>query len=624
MGYADNSLLYRLGVTGMLFSKKFQTISTLKYGNVGAQNSAMIIAHYMSMNDRKCMAMDVLGSLSASTPPLSQSRYLNQSDGVASINTISKLGEGETFRINANYGYTNNNYEYSTVSDYYIGDSREVVEEQSTPSSILHKPSLDIDYTNNQKDFYLNNSFTSKLSVIDNLLPILNDGDLIKQSQKALDYSLSNRFNLRKQIGSDNISFQSQVSYVATPDNAVTYSSALNDEYNYIQNADGRGFFTSNNFEYTSSLSSYVKLSLPVNLDFGYNYLNTYISGRDTDPNDLDGYDFEAKFAPRLEYIAPSRRLELTFNAPLGYSLLDYNQAPQSYHKFIYSPYLSMKFTLSPSSIIRFNLNANNSIGDATDFLVNPIQTSYRSANVASGILAESEVQGASLSYNYKLPLSYMFFNASVGYNHTKRNLLSSQYVDGEDVITSSMLGDSQSESYYARFTISKQFQPISTKIDLSGYYNYSNGDVVQQDVLTSYISNNYRLTAVVNTTPLKWLELKYSGSVALNSSKYMDIESRLIQQSHTLRLSLMPTDKLSLFAQMDYVNNQISDTDFVDMALLDVGAKYTFKKVELQLSLNNMLNTKQYGYTIFSGLDTYSYNYNLRGREIVLSFRWL
>ena len=45
--------------------------------------------------------------------------------------------------------------------------------------------------------------------------------------------------------------------------------------------------------------------------------------------------------------------------------------------------------------------------------------------------------------------------------------------------------------------------------------------------------------------------------------------------------------------------------------------------KVRIGLSVNNILDQRHYSYQVFSGLDRFTYDYSLRGREFILSFRF-
>lgn len=624
IGYAEPDAVYRLGLTGMLFSKKFQTISTIKFGTVGEQSSAAAQMHFVEIPAVNNLAMNIVATQSGSTPPLDNGRFTNTTDGLASINTINKFSEDDELRINANYTYTNEDYNYSQLSDYYVDDTRTIVDENNTPKTLIHNPSLEVKYNRNSDKIYLNNTIKGDVSILDNGFNTLNSGSLIAQSREALGYNVTNNFNIRKPIGSRTLGFSSTISYLATPNNSVSYTSALDENYNYIQNANGRTFYTNNTFDYSFLLSPNTQLFLPVTLKYTNNNIQTTLSGRDTQPNDLKGGELRTAISPRLEYKAPSGRFEMTATAPVGYSYMDYNQATQKYNSFLYSPSVAMKFILSPSSNIRLNGGASNSIGDATSFLVNPIQTSYRTASIASGILAENTAQSATLSYQYKMPLSHFYLNTSVGYIHSMRNLLPSQWFSGEDIISTQTLGDNQSEGFNAQLHLSKLFKSIKTKVDLGGFYSLSNGEVMQQNILTEYTSAYYGANLTLTTTPLNWLEFSYTGSLSINNSKFLSTASTVTNHSHRARLTFLPTKNLHITLSGDYVNNQVSPTKYVDMFLLDLEASYKFKKFTLGLALTNILDTKQYAYTVFNGLDTFSYNYTLYPRELVLYFRFL
>ncbi len=59
-------------------------------------------------------------------------------------------------------------------------------------------------------------------------------------------------------------------------------------------------------------------------------------------------------------------------------------------------------------------------------------------------------------------------------------------------------------------------------------------------------------------------------------------------------------------------------------MSLFDAGTVFKLKSLRLGLELRNILNCKEYSYTVFNGLDQFSYSYSLRGREILLSLTFI
>lgn len=59
-------------------------------------------------------------------------------------------------------------------------------------------------------------------------------------------------------------------------------------------------------------------------------------------------------------------------------------------------------------------------------------------------------------------------------------------------------------------------------------------------------------------------------------------------------------------------------------MSLFDAGVVYKFKSFRTGIELRNILDCKNYSYSVFNGLDRFSYSYALRGRELLLTFTFI
>ena len=54
-------------------------------------------------------------------------------------------------------------------------------------------------------------------------------------------------------------------------------------------------------------------------------------------------------------------------------------------------------------------------------------------------------------------------------------------------------------------------------------------------------------------------------------------------------------------------------------MSLFNASAQYRYKRCVLRLELTNLLNERSYAYTVFDGINTYSYDYGLCGRTAMI-----
>ena len=54
-------------------------------------------------------------------------------------------------------------------------------------------------------------------------------------------------------------------------------------------------------------------------------------------------------------------------------------------------------------------------------------------------------------------------------------------------------------------------------------------------------------------------------------------------------------------------------------ITIIIASAQYKFKRLVLRLELDNLLNQRSYAYTVFDGINTYSFDYGLCGRTALL-----
>ncbi|MFR9546641.1 MAG: hypothetical protein SNJ29_13855 [Rikenellaceae bacterium] len=619
----EEELLYRLGFTGMLFSEGFQTINTIKYGNVGAESSAETTSLTDEMPSVNSLPISVLGDVSSSSPSLNANRYKSINDGVATMNGMKKISDEVSIRFNAGYSFSESNYSYSAVSNYFLSDDLyQVVSESYSPRNIEHDIYMSMQYKANKDKKYISNNLYASSSIIEGYYPTMNDSNTINQNREAFAYQINNDFSYRKSYGGNTLSFTSKVSYIGTPENYISYISSGDDETEYTQTSEGKSALFNNVLNYSLSLSSSVRLFLPLSADFSYDNIYTSLLGSEEAINDIAGVTVATGAAPRLELVTPNNSLKATLSTFVNYTSLSVLQSEQGSSKLLVKPNLDLSYTISPKSKLRIKAYGGNDIGDITDFLISPIQTNYRTISTMSGILAESIEGTAMVRYEFKLPLSYLFMNADFSYGYSERNLLNSQIIDDSEIVSSYILRENTAKSQTSSLFISKLFKPIETKFNIGAVYAYSDGELSQMNEIMEYESKVYSLEGAIISRPWKWIEFDYNVNIGWNSSIYNDVNNTLRYDSHEGKLSLFPTERLSVFSSIEHVNNEISSSQFKSISLFDMGVKYKFKKAEIGLAINNILNNKNYTYTIFSGLDSYSYDYALRGREIMLSIK--
>ena len=76
----------------------------------------------------------------------------------------------------------------------------------------------------------------------------------------------------------------------------------------------------------------------------------------------------------------------------------------------------------------------------------------------------------------------------------------------------------------------------------------------------------------------------------------------------------------MELNFQLEQSYNELDKNSAVNMLFANIGATYKLKKVDFELNWNNIFNKKEYSYSVFNGLDTYSYSYGIRPMSVILT----
>ena len=79
-------------------------------------------------------------------------------------------------------------------------------------------------------------------------------------------------------------------------------------------------------------------------------------------------------------------------------------------------------------------------------------------------------------------------------------------------------------------------------------------------------------------------------------------------------------------FSGKDFASDDLKREDRLEdqymstiRAMLNASAQYKWKRLVFRLELDNILNQRHYAYTIFNGINTYTYDYALCGRTVML-----
>ena len=607
-----------LGVTGMMFTDNFQTIGSLKGGNYKDFARADMIDHFGG-SDVSTPATSLFRGFDGGRPP--QGEYLYQRNGMATLNGIRRTDSTTTVKVNANYSYHRATNDISRISTYLTGNGDYVtVSEETSPLSRLHLPKLSVNYQKNADNMYLDETFLIKGKFEQNEGHVLANLSQVEQHRRTSSFEIANDlFWMRKTSKGTRRHIQAKVSFKRTPTlrlsfNSLPYGGRLEGAFGQTAQSSTLTMVVGSSFNIP--IGKVFRLNLPVSVNAMYDDLETFRVAT-SEENHIRGWAFTPSTNPGFEIHSRNRRFYLSAGIGAALKGLYYNKI--NYTKPVLNPSLGINYTFSANSKLSFNTNYTTHIGDMMTLLTEPMQVDYRTVQTSSGIIGESNSWNTSIAWKWQLPMQYFTLSLAASHNEDKHNTLNSQSISGIDISNSALLHDARSRHTHFSISSTKNIPSLFAKFGVEANYGFGSGEqAVNEDIIKTR-SNNYNIRGNVSITPVTWLELGYNVSYGWSQSRYADSKNAVTSLVHSGAVHIFPIPTLDLSLDYDHVRRQITADHYKNMSLFNASAQYKLKRLVLSLELTNLFNQRNYAYTVFNGINTYSYDYGLCGRTAMM-----
>ena len=623
----NDKLQALLGLTGMMFTNKFQTICSVKSGNYKDFARADMYNHFGGSDVSTC-ATSLFGGFDGGAPP--QGLYLYQRNGMATVNEILRTDSFTTMKVNADYSYHRATHDTSQSTTYLVNGSDYVtVSEQISPITKIHLPKLSVNYLKNADCVYLSETFVLKGKFEQNEGDVVANESLVEQRRKTSSFEVCNEFFwMSRTEKGDRRHVHANVSFKRTPTLRLSFSQ---DSMDYGQTAQSSTLSMNVGSSFQIPIGSSFRLNLPVSVSAMYDDLETERCGEyelrnsgvgdtkssPTDRNDIRGWAFTPTLNPGFEIHSKNHRFYLSTGIGAALKGLYYNKL--NYTMPVFNPSMGINYTFSANSKLSISTGYTTSIGDMITLLTEPMQVDYRSVRTSSGIIGESDTWHTSGEWKWQLPMQYFTLSLAASHSEGKQNTLTSQNVSGNDISNTSLLRDSRSSSTSFSVAATKNIPSLFAKFGANGRYSFGSGEQAVNETAIDTRTNSYALHGNTTITPVPWLELRYDINYGWSRSRYSEKSNITTSISHSGAVHIFPIATLDLSLDYDHVRRQLTADQYKRMSLFNASAQYKCKRLVLRLELDNLLNQRHYAYTIFNGINTYTYDYTLCGRTVML-----
>lgn len=605
-----------LGLTGMLFTNSFQTIASVKAGNY--QNFAeQDMVNHFGGSGISTSATSLFGGFDGGSPPQGEYRY--RRSAMSSLNAIQKLDSSTTtLRVNANYSYRRATHDISSQSTYLGNDGQTVtVSENSSPLTRVHQPSLEVNYLRNADTGYLNERLSLVGQFERNEGNVRVNGSEAEQRRRTSSFRIANNLYWSQRSSKGTLRHaDASVKFTRTPTLRMSF---VNNGQSYGQTGQSSTLEMSAGTSVKLPLTKAFSINLPIGIDAAYNTLETFRS-LTAEANSVSGWELSPSVRPGFEVQSRNRRFFLGVAVPLVLRGFYYDQL--DYTKLLAQPSANIVLSFNANNKINLYSGYQTQVGDLmtiTTLLTKPVQIDYRSAYTASGIIGKVNRWQSGADWNLALPLSYFTLRLSANYNWQKRNTLSTQSLSGIDINAASLLRDTRSRNAYFSLSSTKNIPALYAKFAIDGSYGFGKGEQAVGESVIKTRSNSSAAHGKANFAPLQWLELGYDIRYDWLRLHYADASHIITSLTHSGELHLFPVAAVDLSLNYDHVRRQLGPHRYKNMSLFNANAQWKTKHLVLRLELTNLTNERHYAYTVFDGINTYSYDYGLCGRTVML-----
>lgn len=604
----------------MLAKARYQTITTLKSNNTGIDLRNQLRDFF---SDNRGTELSSYLSLSLPSVPSFDSRrtLFNRSHMISS----SHLWKLKNTEVKGQIDYYNHraSASASATTTYFLQNGDKVITEERSGVEHGNRLTGTFSLEKNQKRYYLNNTLKTVLDWNDR---DVNMTGTMPNTQEATlpNYYVGNDLKLIKRLGTKHlITFTSVNEWEGMPQDLTVSSLSDGKQNKSFQHVGDYAFCTEENAKYgflfhgfTISLNGGIK---------GYwrtmdSELNLHGDTENTINNSVTTNYLQLYVSPEINYSL--KAFDLMLDYPMKLTDYHFNQSIANERKFLHAPSAAVRW--KPNSLLTVMLRGGLdqspvNLHDIHDgMLLSDYRTLHRGIN-AFYVNSSKRVSG---TLRYRHAASGIFAHAIVMKSWGESPYQSAQEFTDSHIIYSYIPNTTSSQQFNAIGSLSKTLDFIRGGISLNGSYGRNKASMLSETVPTLYHNLRFMVGGRIygNVADIWYISTGVKSSASALSVNH-SASSWLHNVTYNFSTNLALTKSIVWEWEGEYYHNQITRDSYKDMMMLDTKLTWKIaKRLELQTSLNNILNKKIYSYKSYGTLTSQESTRYLRGRELMVS----
>lgn len=638
-GYSQNNdFLWDMRLLGLLFGKKQQNLSLYKTNNIGENISNEVnVQNKMSTIETPTLE-PILSFPSIYIKGIDEQHYLQNKSHLFATNQLFKINNSSTIRGQFSYTRKLDNQTRDKSTTYFYPNEIITVIDDNNLRLELDSYNAEIDYQLNDKKQYIRNYTTASINNNNANNNVVSNNTPINSKTHTHPKTLSNLFQLICTYGTNKVlKILSNNSFQDSPQKLLVtpglYDDILNNgkPYNgFIQDVSLRNFYSNTVAEVQHKVAGFY-MNLNVGIAYNYQKMSSELYCKEGESissapsdyfNNLSYTDTKIYATPSMQY--KDQHWELKLNIPISYHQYRLNYKidtdKEKMTRIWVEPVLNAIYDLDAYWRMSNTLTLNYQVPDINELYINYIFTNYRNAFSGSGFY-----DSKSLIYNcqlkYSNPLNGFFGSISGNITSKWQDKMLASYQDG--ILSSYEMFDKKHRdlSWNIRTRISKSFGWNKLFTAFTGSYGqYKTKNLLAEEVIPFH-SDALTLALNASLQPSKFISIdantKYLYST-LTSSITPNVYSESFQTN--VSVNIFPTANWTFKC-----HNQLMQSKkpiYSSIYFLDLSSSYLWKKVEIELCINNLLNKRNFKTTTYTQMtESTTLNY-FRSREFLVKLR--
>ena len=609
-GISSHTGLWKFEGFGLRLKSDFQTMLTYKTNNTG-QDISKETTSLFNFDDLESRS-DYIQLSPPTTPNLAESRTLFNRSHAVTLNTLKRFNESSQMNVQIIYNNNRETAEGERQTVYYMPDGNRIIDNRKDYLQKDNELYALVKYERNSANQYLKNSLSGDFTWSRQWL---NETGTSSHNQFARkpEYDIKDNLYIIHKYGNRLVSFYSNNRIISRPQ-----SLSVDSLYQHVSSQR----YSTDTYAMGGIKLGRFSLSLKGGVNATLYRLESDLMGlSDTLGLLADNNRFSfARFyvEPRLTYKTRDINIELS---PTTEYLYEKYSKDDGHHQMLFSPDISIRWYVTPR--LRLSLGGSSSLEplDASRFYQSLILQDFQYINrgYAGYLHGHTHSIRGGITYNDALKALHTILSVSRTFS-TSPYTPTRRFV-GDYIILSAIEQESKSRSWQANLIASKGINLWNGVVNLRTLYMNSDATMVQNGTITDYNSQMINARMGLDFSFWKDMHLRYGITFNQNRMRIQSMDYSLKIDGWKQDLSLvLPFQPFIIEFRGEYYRNEITSGNYKDFFLADIKASYKSKRLDLTLSLNNLLNRDTYSYVITSDLTSSTSTNHIRGRELLLT----